>query len=218
MTHSTDKYILGAGGMAREAYQIYVRLGCESTIKGFLVSAEYNNKNELYSIPVLNENDIIYTSSKIISAIGTPLRKEWIVGLEAKGVKFDTLIDPSSVIGQKVKVGIGSIICSNVSLTCDISIGKHSIINCNVSLHHDVVIGNFVTIGPGTTLAGGVKIGRGSYIGAGTTIIPGIEIGANCYIGAGSTVISNISDSYLAYGSPAKKIRKLNNLDWKKLI
>ena len=75
-----------------------------------------------------------------------------------------------------------------------------------------------MTVGPGTTIAGKVNIGDGCFIGAGVTIIPGVKIGKSVYVGAGSTVISDIPDDFMAYGTPAKPIRKFTAQDWDKLI
>lgn len=48
-----------------------------------------------------------------------------------------------------------------------------------------------------------------TWIGANVVVQPGIKIGKRCIIGSCSNVTKDIPDDYLAYGNPAKLIKKL---------
>lgn len=211
-------YILGAGGMAKETAMIYYDLGRFDEVKGFI---EHNaNGKKLMFNKKVNDASIINKidkRSKLIGAIGSPKRKKWIEILEKKGFEFDTIIHPLTKINETIKIDNGCIFNTGVICTCDASIGKHSILNTNSIISHDVKIGNFVTIGPGTNIGGNVKIGNESWISIGATIINSINIGKKSYIGAGSVVTNDIPDNVLAYGVPARPVRKLNDQDWKEL-
>ena len=50
-------------------------------------------------------------------------------------------------------------------------------------------------------------------IGSHTTVLPGIKIGKNSVIGAHSLVNRDIPDNVLAFGIPAKVVRKLDKDD-----
>ena len=50
-------------------------------------------------------------------------------------------------------------------------------------------------------------------IGSHSTILPGVTIGKNSIVGAHSLVTKDIPDNVVAFGVPAKAIRKLNNND-----
>lgn len=54
-----------------------------------------------------------------------------------------------------------------------------------------------------------VTIGKNVWIGSGAIIMPGVTIGDNSVIGAGSVVTKNIPEDTLAYGVPARIIKKL---------
>jgi len=58
-----------------------------------------------------------------------------------------------------------------------------------------------------------VIIKRGAWIGFGATILPGVTIGEFSVIGANSLVNKNIPPRVFAAGTPAKIIRKLENLE-----
>jgi acetyltransferase-like isoleucine patch superfamily enzyme len=56
---------------------------------------------------------------------------------------------------------------------------------------------------------GSVVIGNDTWVGAGSIIQPGVKIGKRCIIGSMSNVTKDIPDDTLAYGNPARIIRKL---------
>ena len=55
--------------------------------------------------------------------------------------------------------------------------------------------------------------GRNVWVGANVSILPGVTIGDNCVIGAGSVVTHSIPANTVAYGSPCKVIREINERD-----
>jgi acetyltransferase-like isoleucine patch superfamily enzyme len=84
--------------------------------------------------------------------------------------------------------------------------------------HHGVEIGDEVQIGSHCSIyslntedntSGKVTIGKGAKIGTHTTIMPGVTIGKGAVVGAYSFVKQDIPAHTLAYGIPAKVIKKL---------
>ncbi len=213
-------YILGASAMARETLNIYKDLGRFKEIDGFI---EENCKKEdlkIHGKNVMDASviDILAKDSIFIGAMGSPKRKRWIEEIERKGFNFDTVIHPSTIVGDSVNISKGCIVCPGGILTCDIKIGRHSIINIGSTINHDCIIGEFVTIGPGTNIAGNVIIGDECWISIGVKIINDVSIGKGSFIGAGAVVTEDIPENVLAVGVPAKPIRKLTEYDWEELI
>ena len=122
-------------------------------------------------------------------------------------VHFATLIDPSVILSDRVKIGEGSIICAGTILTVDIIIGRHVIINLDCTVGHDDVIRDYVTVYPSVNISGNVTVGNESELGTGAQIIQGKTIGQQSIIGAGSVVIRDIPDKCTAVGNPAKPIK-----------
>jgi len=80
-----------------------------------------------------------------------------------------------------------------------------------VEIQDDVQIGSHCSIYSHSTIdnkKGKIYIGKGVKIGTHSTIMPGVTIGAYAVIGAYSFVTSNIPARSLAYGIPAKLVRK----------
>ncbi|MBO4573529.1 MAG: sugar O-acetyltransferase [Clostridia bacterium] len=60
-----------------------------------------------------------------------------------------------------------------------------------------------------------VKIGKNCWLGAGVIVLPGVTIGDNAVIGAGSVVTHDIPSNVVAYGTPCRVIRKIDERDEK---
>ncbi|OGK09778.1 hypothetical protein A2767_05830 [Candidatus Roizmanbacteria bacterium RIFCSPHIGHO2_01_FULL_35_10] len=218
MKNKKQIYILGAGSMARETYLIYKNLKKDSLVLGFLEDkphAKFLMDKPVYSLSRITS---FKKNVTFVPAIGSPLRKLIVRKIEKLGFSLESVIHPSVPINQYISIQKGSIICPGVIMTCDIKIGKNCIVNINSLINHDAELGDFVTIGPGANIAGNVKIGKDSWIGVGVTIIDKIKIGEGSFIGAGAVVTKNIPPHTLAYGVPARSIRKISAKNWKDLI
>lgn len=63
-----------------------------------------------------------------------------------------------------------------------------------------------------------IKVGNNVWIGANVIVLPNVTIGDNCTIGAGSVVTKDIAPNSLAYGSPCRVIREINEQDKYKFL
>ena len=100
----------------------------------------------------------------------------------------------------------------------DTDIGAFSYINAlnGVVIEDNVQIGSHCSIYSISTIdntSGKIFLKNNCLIGSHTTILPGVSIGKNSIIGAHSLVNKDIPDNVVAYGVPAKVIKKLENND-----
>ena len=58
-----------------------------------------------------------------------------------------------------------------------------------------------------------VAISNNVWIGANVVVLPGVTIGENSVIGAGSVVTKDIPANVIAFGSPCKVYREINEHD-----
>jgi len=130
--------------------------------------------------------------------------------LESKGLIPKTVIHPTAFVAYNAKIGSGCQILAHSIVCAKAVLGDSVIINTGASVDHETVVGDFVHIAPRATICGAVNIGKNTFIGANATVLPRITIGENSIIGAGAVVTKNIPQNVMAYGNPAKIIKKIS--------
>ena len=135
-------------------------------------------------------------------------------------------IAPGAQVIGDVSIGKNCGIWYNAVIRGDsqkITIGSSTNIQDLAVLHVDkdykLSVGDNVTIGH-STIVHGCSVGNNVLIGMGAIIMNGAKVGDNCIIGAGALVTENmvIPDGMMAYGSPAKIIRKLTDEEMQGII
>ena len=135
------------------------------------------------------------------------------------------IADGAQVVDEVV-IGKGSSVWYNAVLRGDdnqIIIGERSNIQDNCVVHvgtdNPTIIGDDVSVGH-LALLHGCTIGNGTLIGMGSIVMNGARIGSRCIVGAGSLVTKDtvIPDDSLAFGRPARVIRKLSPEDTKENV
>lgn len=201
--------IIGAGGFGRELYgaaREAVGFGTEFDIKGYLDDRPDALAGFAGYPPVLSslaayrpEPDDVF-----ITALGDIATRRLCVSLiREKGGRFISIVHRSASLGPNVKVGVGSFIAHNVTLTADITVGDHVSIFHNTSIGHDTSLGDFSHVYAQCAVGGAVRIGAGASIYPGARIVPRRTIGEDAVVGIGSVVIVNVPDRTTVYGNPA---------------
>jgi len=131
-----------------------------------------------------------------------------------------------SHISENVVIGKNVVIGQNVFIDKNVKIGDNCKIQNNVSVYKGVFIGNNVFIGPSVVFTNDkypnskiwseemiieTYICDDVSIGANSTILCGVTLNDSCMIGAGSLVLKSVRQNYLAFGHPAKEIKKIEN-------
>lgn len=201
MDTNNKVYLYGASGHAKVVMDIarlaYFDVPC--------LIDDNPDINELAGLPVVHSADGLKTM--IVTIGDCQIRRKIVQKLGKR--EFLTVIHPSAIKADSVKLGHGTVVMAGAILNPYIEVGNHCIINTGASLDHDVKVGDFVHIAPHCTLCGETEVGEGTWVGAGSTIIQGIKIGKDCFIGAGSVVVKDIPDGTLCYGNPCKVIKRL---------
>ena len=156
---------------------------------------------------IINSNTFIGEAVKIFPGS--------IIGIDAfsfgykKSAKEKYIKIPSFggvVLKKGVHVGHNCIIAKGVY--------KNTVIGINTKINDLSHIGNTVSIGSNTLIMANVdisarvNIGNECWIAQSVCILQGISIGKNVQVGMGSIVTKDIKDNIVAYGQPAKNIRK----------
>jgi len=96
-------------------------------------------------------------------------------------------------VGGKVTIGAGTQIGAGLRLSAE---------------SHE--IGENNTFTDGSVKRSGIEIGRDVWMGNSVTILDGVTIGDGAVIGAGSVVTRSIAPNMVAFGAPAREIRRVD--------
>ena len=204
-------FIVGAGGFGRElkAWISHDPNFAQGTVfAGFLD----DNKNALDAFaqfaPVssLAEHRISEENLYLCGVAIPSLKEKLISALLKQGARFESFIHPTCVIGERVRLGQGSVICPHCVLSCDIVIGDFATLNIATSVGHDVQVGDWTTASAQVDLTGGVKVGRGVFLGSRASVIPLKTIGDYATLAAGAVVFTSVPSKTTYAGNPAREI------------
>ena len=204
-----DLYIVGAGGFGREVFGWLHAAGGSSDWKfcGFLDDNPEALKDMDYGMGVVApiSNFVVQPSHLFVCGIGEVSTKMKLCKpLIDRGARFMSVIHPTAIVGNNVKLGHGVVLCPGVILTCDIELGDMVTINCSSSAGHDVKIGNWSTVSAHCDLTGHTSLGEGVFLGSGARIIPGKSVGDHGFVGAGSVVLQSVASGQRVFGNPSR--------------
>ncbi len=129
--------------------------------------------------------------------------------LVSEGFTLATAVHPSAVVARSAVVGDGCVIAAGAIVGIRVTLGRSVIVNTRASVDHDCALDDGVHICPGACLAGTVSVGTAAWIGAGATVSDGLTIAAGSVIGVGAAVVHSIEAGVVAYGVPARVVRRV---------
>lgn len=210
--------IVGTGGLGRQLHELIediqdAKAGTQRLeMLGWLDSNPEVHGAEVHGLPVLGDLDWIkdHAGVEVVIAVATPHNRRKVVErLHAYGhTRFATLIHPTAIIGRRVSIGEGTVICSRVNVNTDLQIGRHVLVNGLSTIAHDDVIHDYVSIAPSANISGNVTLGEGVDFGTNATVNQGLQIGAWSIVGSGAVVVKSLPANCTAVGVPAKLIRQ----------
>lgn len=119
------------------------------------------------------------------------------------------------ILGDRVRVGIGSVIIGPVTMGNGSGMGQHVFIS---GFNHGFADGDRNSSQQELDMRPTV-IEEEAHIGANSVVVPGVRIGKRCQIGAGSVVTKDIPPFSVAVGNPARVIKRYNQetKQWEKV-
>lgn len=210
MTQRQAIVLYGAGGHGKVVADMIEKEG-KYRIAGFV---DDEQSGTAFGYEILGTGDSIPSlitrgiTTAIVTIGPNDVRLRLQENLQRAGMTIATIVHPSAQIARGVVLGQGTVIMPGTIIGPDAHIGPGCIINTGATVDHDCTIGAGVHIAPGAHLAGGVEIGDTTHIGIGSAVKEGVNIGSDTIVGAGSVVLEHLPDRCIAYGVPAKPMRK----------
>ncbi|MCU1586447.1 MAG: sugar acetyltransferase [Microbacteriaceae bacterium] len=206
--------VVGAGGFGRETVDVVEAInGLEPSFD--LLGVLDDSPSDL-NLQRLRDRNVDYLGSlaewlplgrqaEYVVAIGSPsIRRRISEHLDSAGFHAASLIHPHAIIGSRVTLAKGSIVCGGVHISTNCSIGAHVHLNPNCTVGHDAVIGDYVSVNPGAVISGEVNVFPDALVGAGAVVLQGLEVGEGAVIGASACVVKNVATAAIVKGVPAR--------------
>ena len=204
--------IIGAGSVGKFiAYNIN-QFNDSFEIIGFLDDDVLKHNTVIAGFQVLGSieklQDFSAKDISIVWGIAFPSIKNKLFNqYQNLSLNFPNFIAKDAWISEGVQFGKGCIIYPGTTINYETVIEDFVVINMNCSLWHNCNIQSFTSLAPGVNLGGNTKVGRCVEIGIGASTIQSTLIGDNATIGGQAMVVSNVSESDVVVGIPAKSIK-----------
>jgi sugar O-acyltransferase (sialic acid O-acetyltransferase NeuD family) len=207
--------IIGGGNQAHYTIDIIKKEGLYNIVGIIDSICEIGSERFGYKILGRQENIVEIINQYQIQGGLITIGDNWIRHIVSKQIlelvpnfKFVNAIHPSVIIGNNVKLGFGVTAMAGVIFNPKSTIGNFTFFATGAQIEHDCTISDFASVSAGSVTGGYVKLGKFSALTLGVTVLDRLEIGENTVVGAGSLVVKPLPSNVLAYGNPAKIIRK----------
>ena len=136
--------------------------------------------------------------------------------LDTKNV--NARIEPGVTIRDQVEIGDNAVIMMGAVINIGAVIGEGTMIDMNVVLGGRATVGKNCHIGAGTVLAGVVEppsakpvvVEDDVVIGANAVVLEGVTVGKGAVVAAGAVVIDDVAPYTVVAGTPARKIKDID--------
>lgn len=203
--------IVGAGGFGREVY-LWAKDSFSQDqykIKGFLEDNPKildNYDMDVGIIGNLNSYEI-KNKDRFLFAIGDiDTKKHIVVNLKKKGAQFLTLVHPTAIVVNTVKIGEGVIICPYCLVSDNVLLDDFVMMNTYASCGHDVKVGKYSILSPYAALNGFVTLEDEVFLGTHSAVISYKKVGYKSKISANSVVMRDVATNKIVFGVPGKAI------------
>jgi 2,3,4,5-tetrahydropyridine-2,6-dicarboxylate N-acetyltransferase len=127
-------------------------------------------------------------------------------------------IEPGVIIRDQVEIGDNAVIMMGAVINIGAVIGEKTMIDMNVVLGGRATVGKSCHIGAGTVLAGVIEppsakpvvIEDDVVIGANAVVLEGVTVGKGAVVAAGAVVIDDVPPYTVVAGTPARKIKDID--------
>jgi sugar O-acyltransferase (sialic acid O-acetyltransferase NeuD family) len=201
--------IVGAGGFGRELYvwaSQHPDCGRAWELEGFLddnpqALQPFGSFARVYPLT----GHAVDTGKLYLCGLGLPPVKEKLLQpLLAAGANFLTFIHPRALVGDRVQLGRGVVLCPGAIASVDIVLGDFAMLNLHATVGHDASVGAWSTLSAHCDVTGRVQVADRVFMGSRVSIIPGKSIGSGAVLGAGAVVINDVPAGVTVVGNPAR--------------
>lgn len=202
--------LIGAGGHGRVLLEALRSRGVE--VAGFVAPSGGDG----IAVPRLGDDEWLMARAPseyvLVNGVGstasTKARAAVFERYRSAGFRFLTVVHRTAIVADDAELGEGTQVMAGAIVQTAVKTGPNVLVNTGAQLDHDCSVGAHSHIAPGAVCSGSVRIGEGVHLGVAAVVVQGITIGASALIGAGSVVIRPVAEGAVAYGNPAREVKR----------
>lgn len=195
-------------------YKLYsnVELGKDSIIKDFCVIGEPPKAKKPGELKLIIGKNALIRPLTVIYA-GSVIGDNFQTGTHVH-IRENNKIGNSVIIGSGAKIEQGHNIGNKVVIHTAAILGEYSVIEDGAWIGPNVIFYNdpHPPCPKYRECTGAPVIKKNAKLGARASIFPGVTIGENSVIGANSLVTKDVPSNSVVVGSPAKIVKKVDEL------
>ena len=210
--------VIGAGGFGRETLDVIAAINAANgealwDVIGVIddtpadIQVGRLRDREIPLFGGIDDNRELLDGTHYVIGIGSPATRARIAEkVETWGARPAVLVHPAAVVGTRVRISPGAVVCGGAQISTNVHLGRHAHINPGAIIGHDSVLEDFVSVNPGAIVSGEVAVGARTLIGAGATVLQGLNVGAGATVGASACVTKDVAPSAVVVGVPARMV------------
>lgn len=208
--------VVGAGGFGRETIDIIEAVNYENGTDTLTLLGVLDDGPSPTNLQRLAARQTSYLGgiagwietgepAHYLLAVGNPaVRRRLVTYFDAAGRVAAGVVHPQAVLGSQVRIGRGTIICSGVQVSTNVTLGAFVHLNPNATVGHDAALGDYVSVNPAAVISGECEIEPEVLVGAGGVILAGLRVRTQSIVGAAACVVRDVSRATVVKGVPAR--------------
>lgn len=206
--------IIGAGYFSEIAYE-YFQYDSEYEVTGFAVNSNLRNKDKLFSLPVVDLENIeqhfpndqyhIYTAITFSSL--NKAREGVYQNLKNRGYKFANYISSRAFVWRNVEMGENNFIFENNVIQPFVKIGNNNIFWSGNHIGHHTTIHNNCFISSHVVVSGHCEVGSNVFMGVNSCVADETKIADFNFISMASAITKSTESDGVYRGNPAEKLK-----------
>lgn len=215
LAHAAETSDLGTSGHTMVVADI-VRLVGEYEIVGYLDDHHRERHGgQFLGAPVLGGEEQLPALQAqgvrhlIFGFASSPARRRRHAAASELGFELATAIHPQAIVSAGASIGAGAIVKAGAIVEPGAVIGSNAVVGSAVLVAHEAVVGAAARVCAGTIVGGRTTVGEGTWLGIGVSLKDRVRVGAWSLIGVGAVVVEDIPDGVVAFGVPARIVRRV---------
>jgi len=209
------KILLAGNAVTAEILSAYLKRDARYEIVGLTVDDEYVEQAGMAGARAVGMSVVTKAFApdqhSVIMAVGygdLNRSREYLFGrLKAMGYGMETYIHPDARVYTEHTVGEGSVILPGAVVEPHARVGVNTMVWSNVTLAHHSAVGDHCWIAAGSVVSGQAKVERNCFLGVNCTVVNSITVGEFNVIGAGALISRNTKARSVYLARSAEPVR-----------